>query len=86
LKSAKTFRKLDEIQNFSLSICFSQFGKKKAGTKCRSHEVEGSDLDYSGLIQINQDQTKTSRKPNKQTKNKKKNKDLATWQLVQRSE
>ena len=26
-------------------LILSQFGEKKAGTKCRSHEVEGSDLD-----------------------------------------
>ena len=58
---------------YKIASVFSQFGKKKAGTKCRSHEAEGSDLDWSGLCQINQDQTKTSRKQKKK-------------QLFQRSE
>ena len=40
---------------FSEHLILSQFGEKKAGTKCRSHEVEGFDLDLSGLTMINPD-------------------------------
>ena len=49
----------------SPSIWFSKFGDKKAGTS-RSHDIGR----YESKL-INQDHTKTSRKPNKQTKNKK---------------
>jgi len=62
---------IDELQNCpqpmpkSPSIWFSKFGDKKAGTS-RSHDVGR----YESKL-INQDHTKTSRKPNKQTKNKK---------------